>query len=751
VGGTVRQRTSIAKSHKEEALSIRITEYLNRKFPDYHYKFIDSFVDIADMENKTFIEVKPDYGHFATAQLLHAIAKEGIKDSKYIGVTDGKVLKLYSPPPFDEILSFVRDFDPHLAFSSSAADKSDLNRKANELLGEPKESIKIQFSEESYLYITRDNIKGIKVVLDKYRILPDLLVKWLDGVDDKKPIDKGSIIVNEDGWIVNIERGDMFRNESEEERADSKPIDFRGRPKPKHYPIKPKDIDFFKSLRVRHEDLANILHEVDRFLSRKKRRERGVFWTETEIGDKLAPEILNLTNPDIVVEPCVGGGSLIKDIAPYVPGVMNDISISHIENCKQIFDGYDWKFTTMDVVNTSTEDLLKNWGIPKGKTLLLYTNPPFGTSSTSKLVSTKIEMDDRPSRQQKITYPPALQKYGKGDLFLPIVGRLIEIAKMQQTCYLAFFSPFGLFCGRRRYLKLFNAIMKDFKFLKGYVFAGYNFHDINKTLPIALSIWKYSPGANTKHLDLSFQFVDKSGENKTLRFKIMPLLKDGWRYRDGSKYVRIKTENAIGAPRCEKFNSPGVKAFGVNLKEGSGAEISPDNLKLDKVTLNIPNVPSELVYGLWSVAVGKHAFGTSLSVSLHPIYFEQAYVHLPDFTKKEAIEILAYSALGVLLKNYAEDRIGFFGSNRVFRFGNEKLTKGVEYLIKLCHDSPTYERNTIETTFDLMRRSEVNVTKLRNSLKEEVSKRLIAIGYWDYIPIPMEEVEKKSSGTLMEE
>src|SRR5712692_10025135 len=90
------------------------------------------------------------------------------------------------------------------------------------------------------------------------------------------------------------------------------------------------------------------------------------------------------------------------------------------------------------------------------------------------------------------------------------------------------------------------------------------------------------------HLDLVFDFLDKSGEKRILHFKETPLLKDGWRYRDGSKYVKTKTKDAISAPRCEKFNAPGVKSIGVGLKEGSGAEISPDNLKLDKVVLNVP-------------------------------------------------------------------------------------------------------------------------------------------------------------------
>jgi hypothetical protein len=65
--------------------------------------------------------------------------------------------------------------------------------------------------------------------------------------------------------------------------------------------------------------------------------------------------------------------------------------------------------------------------------------------------------------------------------------------------------------------------------------------------------------------------------------------------------------------------------------------------------------------------------------------------------------------------------------------GNERLTKGVEHIFDLCKASPTYDGNTIGDTLELIKQSNVDVTKLRRSLKEEVSKRLDAIGYWDFI------------------
>ncbi len=116
--------------------------------------------------------------------------------------------------------------------------------------------------------------------------------------------------------------------------------------------------------------------------------------------------------------------------------------------------------------------------------------------------------------------------------------------------------------------------------------------------------------------------------------------------------------------------------------------------------------------------------------------FEQAYVHLPDFSKKEAIEILAYSALEVLLKNYAEGKTGFFGTNHVFKFGGERLTKGVDHLFSLCKNCPVYDGHTISEVIEAMKQSKHDLTKLRKGLIDAVSMRLVKIGYYDYVPIP---------------
>ena len=305
----------------ERELSEAITDHLNNTQVSSHFEFIDDFCDIVDSKDRVYIEVKTN--HFAYAQILHAMAKKKIRNAKALGVADDKEIRFFRPPHFEVIRKFATKFDPELIFTPSQVDKNDLNEEAEKILGAPSAVIRLPdlSAAPQYRFIKKSNLNTIKSMTDKYRIDLDLLVDWLDGVGEH-----ASIKVNEKGWLVNTSTVSIFTNETEEARRTTELSEFGGFRKPKHLPIRQKDIEWFESLRVRHEDLADILHELDRLMPRKKRRERGVFWTESEIGDKLASELLELTKPTYVVEPCVGGGSLIKNIAPQIKGAMNDIS-----------------------------------------------------------------------------------------------------------------------------------------------------------------------------------------------------------------------------------------------------------------------------------------------------------------------------------------------------------------------------------------------------------------------------------------
>lgn len=739
---------------KDEAhLSKAVRDYLNRMARENRLKsisgamkfeFIDSFVDVAEEKRKIYIEVKTD--HLGFTQLLHALARKGMRDAILIGVANRAKVLLYRPPPFDRMLAFAKSFDPKLMFTPSQVDKPELNEQAEKLLGSPEEEIPLRLEGEGTKFITADSLGDLwdenrTKLLSKYRINPGYLVKWLNGAYENRQ----NIVVNKEGWLVNMDRvGDnVFTNEDVDDKRQRDLSEFLGHQAPKHKPIMDEaDKMVFRLLRVRHEDVQDVLHEADTHLPRAIRRQGGKFWTEDEVGILLSNRLLETAKPIFVVEPCSGGGSLLggkkwKDsgtpsIVEQVKGVMNDKDRDAVDSCKKIYDGYGWEFTTFNIVTTGTDVLLKGWHVPEKGTLLLYTNPPFGTSSTNRLVSKKGEIDEtHRSRTVEVEYGDIGNKYGSGDLIFPIVGRLIEIAKKRRDCYLAFFSPMGLFCGRERYNNLLLALLKDFQFMFGYTFAGAFFHNIAKIKPIAFSLWKYAKGANTILESLEFEFIGKDEPNKTVTLKPMVLLKDGWRYRDGSKYVKTKTVSPLGVYRADTFNNPTPKLFVLGIKDGSGAEVSPDNVKK---SVDIANVPDELFYALWSVTTGAHGIWRR-----YPIYFDNAYVHLPDTSKQETLEILAYATLRFVLINYGNPQIGFFGGDRVFRFGNDRLTKGAEYLLKTFGGSPVYGGKTIKDVFELLRKEpdKIDLMKCRVSIKEEIGKRLEAIHYWDYVPIPM--------------
>ena len=77
------------------------------------------------------------------------------------------------------------------------------------------------------------------------------------------------------------------------------------------------------------------------------------------------------------------------------------------------------------------------------------------------------------------------------------------------------------------------------------------------------------------------------------------------------------------------------------------------------------------------------------------------------------------------------------------------MTKGIEYLLSLSKDAPTYDGLTIRDAFEQIKHSKVDPTILRKSLKEQVSKRLVTLGYWDFIPIP--KVSEEEENETLEE
>ena len=190
----------------------------------------------------------------------------------------------------------------------------------------------------------------------------------------------------------------------------------------------------------------------------EKRRASGSFFTNSGIAEIAYQHIMKLIQPDFIFEPCVGMGALIRPFLQenQIQLAINDLNKAHIASLIQEFDNKNIWHLSEDILSHKIDEIFLKW-LQRGKfkKILMYTNPPFGTSSTNAMVITgqekqQIEGENRNSRRISINYSGLDKKYGRGDLCIPIIGKIIELLKTAETGYLAFFSPMGLFCGRKR-------------------------------------------------------------------------------------------------------------------------------------------------------------------------------------------------------------------------------------------------------------------------------------------------------------
>ncbi len=79
-----------------------------------------------------------------------------------------------------------------------------------------------------------------------------------------------------------------------------------------------------------------------------------------------------------------------------------------------------------------------------------------------------------------IQYGGLDRKYGKGDIILPAIGKILELIKTMGFGSIAFFSPSGLFLERTRYNKILKELLQNFQFLEGKIFAGSAFEKVSK-------------------------------------------------------------------------------------------------------------------------------------------------------------------------------------------------------------------------------------------------------------------------------
>lgn len=703
------------KYDDEADLQRKIVKILNSQ--GYHFEKTKSseFCDLIDEVRKIYIEVKTEE-LFSFAQILYGLAKEKILDSEYIGLASAFELRLYKTPRFDLIEKFAREIDPELRERPSSVNKFEWNKRAFELFGEHLTIYtydKVMNLGDKLIFVNQNNLEYFIEIFEKYEINPAKFINYIENVYAHNQ----KIRINSEGYIINENTGEFF---------DKKKTIFDDVFNYGYKPIRNfMNKSLLESTRIKSDDILGILHQFDRLEPIESRRKRGRYFTKDKISGEISGIAMNV-KPDFIIEPYVGAGSLIDSLVSSYRGIGNDINGDVIKILKKKYAESGWMFTDFDIIKTSYEKLVEKWNVPKDAKLLILTNPPFGTSSTNILASKKGEIKKgSESRNKKIEYGTVGTKYGKGDLVIPAVGKLIDFIKNYGSGYLAFFCPAGVLCGRVRYQKLLKTLLKDFEFIEGHIFSGEKFNSICKKKPIAFTVWNYKPNVNTRLDLLVFKYGDKD-----IMLKILPLLKDGWNYGDGSTNM----ENNICVFRCERFNNPNPKMFCINSKKGSGSELSLKNVKKK---LNIPDVPDELIYGLLSIGVGTR------SLVGNPIYIDNAYVHLPDFTIIESMEMLVYILVNSLIEelknNYCKGKIGFVGVSRVFKFGGQRLTDGAKYLIDK-YGYCSMGSKTIKDVFEELQNepdiNKVPISEYKKLIRLEVNKRLEQIEYWKYIPIP---------------
>jgi hypothetical protein len=129
-------------------------------------------------------------------------------------------------------------------------------------------------------------------------------------------------------------------------------------------------------------------------------------------------------------------------------------------------------------------------------------------------------------------------------------------------------------------------------------------------------------------------------------------------------------------------------------------------------------------------------------MTTYPPAFDNCYVHLPDFTTTETLEILAYAVMSALITemkaSHCDDKIGFVGMRRQFTFGNRTITTGAQYLVDTYGTLPVgkYTIDSLFTALKGVKEPDEIDKSLRILIRSEMQSRLTTIGYWDYLPVP---------------
>lgn len=708
----IRERKAKKKKRKEYELALyeEIRTSLNSQ--GFNLEIVNAYWDLEDNLWHMLIEVKVDNAQDGAAQLLYGIGKaitEGGLEwtPEYLGLVDRKWFYVYKNPKEEILLDFVGSLVPNYLEPPSKVGKvRSFIEKARMFLHNKK-----LFSEDddNALFLTkfpwreehgRERLKEIIengiVPFDNANVfdIVDILLRYgIEPYDFIAKFTKAGIkkIYVEDTWI----KSDL----GDEVGIENGPMD-------------PLHVLLIEKLRVDNVGIVQKIHSVTDELYEKlegieAREDAGMFFTHPKLSAKVVQSMLKeIERPDAIIDPYAGGGSLVEQFilkdkmkefgGPILTGLVNDYTPEQKIILRMRFEKYGFCIMGEDFVDVLMENLTF---LKKFKNPLFITNPPFMSS-----------------RGREINYGELGDKYGKGNQIYPTIGKLIEIIKHIKCGYLAFFSPFGLFCGRDHFQKLFNALCSNFEFVEGSLWSGKCFNKVSKKKPIVFSVWKFGGKTSIKDIFISF-------EKRMLCFKRTALLRDGWSY-DTQKVIEGEIaiqNNCVFAVEISKF-------FHVDV-ERSGSELVPQNLRDGH--LKIDKIPSEMIYGLWASCVGR-------GIIRQPLYMDNAYVHMPDFSKRESIEILVYSLLYAFIsKDYTGGKIGFVGARKLMKFGGQRLTDGANYLFETYGDLPVGEQSIAEVLEEL--RNGRKRDNWKSEVRKEISNRLNEIGYWDCIPLPLKE------------
>lgn len=217
------------------------------------------------------------------------------------------------------------------------------------------------------------------------------------------------------------------------------------------------------------------------------------------------------------------------------------------------------------------------------------------------------------------------------------LGKQLNQWRSRRGCRLVVVAPMALFCRRHTYRKVSALLFDHFLFESGFLFR--DGHTV---------VSLFESGQPTKH-DVALGVEGEPDALKLSTNSDYRLLKHVWR----CDRRRGEEGRVLMAPHRASFGDSQPALLHCTPKFG-GSELLSANVVVPVVaTVGTQNLCSELVYSLWSVAVGSR----SHTPARCPWYFKPALVHVPVAFSDGLVEALGFTALFVLIENSIRRRL----------------------------------------------------------------------------------------------